>query len=212
MSLEGPPDLHGVHSHSGDGHKRGGPPLWLEWATSISALVVSVSSIAIAVHHGDTMDRLVKANSYPYLIGVFSDATPEGGRRISIDLINNGVGPAHEQSLRVQVGKSYVTSVPDLIAASIGPVDAADATAALTGYYRNSVRTRFIAAHDSQFVFRLPRTDANARYWDALAKASSSWRMQYCYCSVFQECWAVQGEDHTPVAQCKRDEPHEFLP
>ena len=211
MTLDAPPEVHPPHEGKPEGHGRGRPPAWLEWATSIAALVVSVSSIAIALRHGEAMDNLVKANSFPYLIASASDSTLTGEKRMSLDLVNNGVGPADERSLTIRVGGRYVTSVGGLIAASVAPQEATAAVEALHAY-RNTERHRFIAGHDTQFVFRIERTPANALWWDKVHASQDSWKIDYCYCSVFDECWAVRGEDHAPVKACLRDEPHEFDP
>jgi hypothetical protein len=72
-------------------------PRWLELVIAVTALVTSISSIAIAVHHGKIMEKLVQANSVPYMQGGFSNVTPEGHHVLSLDLLNRGVGPAHEQ-------------------------------------------------------------------------------------------------------------------
>jgi hypothetical protein len=41
-----------------------------------------------------------------------------------------------------------------------------------------------------------------------------NWNIEYCYCSVFDECWQVQGiwGEPEPLKQCARDEPREFTP
>jgi len=201
-------DIEPRHRHHG-----GGLPRWLEWVTAISALVVSVASIFIAIHNGEIENKMLKANSFPYLIGGTSDATLEGQERISIDLLNNGVGPADERSLRMRLGDHYVTSVKDLIHTVVGPAEG-DKAFSLLKAYKNGAYTRFIAPHDRGFVFRIDKTPENARYWDMLDRATSSpnWQVEYCYCSVFEECWEVKKEVHTAVKACKRDEPHEFMP
>ena len=192
-------------------HRSGGLPIWLEWITAISALIVSVCSIAIALHNGQIENKMLKANSFPYLVGVISDATPEGRQQISMDFYNNGVGPADEQSLKISVDGRYVTSVPDLITTALGPQDAQGALPLLHGLH-NTIRTRFIAAKGDQFVFRIAKTPENTTAWDKLDATQARWHVEYCYCSVFDECWAVRGETHTAVKACKRDEPHEFKP
>src|SRR5688572_13072593 len=70
------------------------------------------------------MGKLVQANSIPFVIGGFSDITPEGERVLSLDLLNRGVGPAKQRSLRVKVDDRYVTSVDELLTASLGPEQA----------------------------------------------------------------------------------------
>ncbi len=75
---------------------------------AVTALVTSISYIGIALHHSYVMEMLVQANSLPYMQGGFSDVTPEGEKVLSLDLLNRGVGPAHEKSLYVKVGGDYV--------------------------------------------------------------------------------------------------------
>lgn len=202
------PDIHAPHARHG-----AGLPRWLELLIGLTALATSISSIAIALHHGEMMEKLVAASSIPYMEGGFSDVTPEGAQVLSLDLMNRGVGPAHEQSLRVRVDGKPVTSVRHLIAVSVGPEHAALATNALPST-RNGMKTRFVPAGQSQFVFRIARTAQNAAYWDKLEKAQDRWDVAYCYCSVFHECWRGGGdwEDPKPVKQCARDEKSEFKP
>lgn len=103
-ALEGP-EVH--HPHA----RHGGLPRWLELGIALTALITSVSSIIIAIHHGQTMEKLVEANSLPYMQGGISDVTTEGEQILSLDLLNRGVGPAHEKSLRVKADGRYVTSL-----------------------------------------------------------------------------------------------------
>jgi hypothetical protein len=206
------PEVHQVHRSHGRRH-RGGLPRWLELVIAITALVTSVSSIAIAVHHGHIMDRLVQANSVPYMQGGFSTVTPEGVDIISLDLLNRGVGPAHEHSLRVKVEGRYVKTLQEFLDASLGPEQAAAATPTLRAM-KNSVRTRFIPGGEQQFVFRITRTPESDRYWELLKASLPKWDMDYCYCSVFEDCWRVAETfaEPKPVEECVRDEPNEFTP
>ena len=201
------PEVHAPHT------RHGGLPRWLELVIAVTALVTSISSIAIAVHHGKIMERLVQANSLPYIQGGFSDVLPDGQQVLSFDLLNRGVGPAHEQSLRVRVDGKYVRSVSELIRASLGPELAPEADRVLKPM-KNGLRTRFIPGGDQQLVFRMFRTEENARYWHLLETAQERWEHEYCYCSVFKECWEVLGkwEEPRPVEACSRDESIEFMP
>jgi hypothetical protein len=202
------PEVHRPHSSHG-----GGLPRWLELVIAVTALVTSVSSIAIAVHHGHTMEKLVQANSFPYMRAGYSVSTPKGEDVLSLDLLNRGVGPAHEKSLRVKVDGRYVKSFSQFVAASLGPEQAAAAEKVLDPLH-DGVPTRFIPGGQSQFVFSLAKTPQNAVYWDALAKAQSRWGVEFCYCSVFDECWRVRSKwnEPEPVKQCSRDETVEFMP
>lgn len=198
------PEVHTPHARHG-----GGLPRWLELTIAVTALITSVSSIAIALHHGQIMEKLVQANSIPYMQGGFSNVAPV----LSLDLLNNGVGPAHQQSLRVKVGDRYVKSVSELIVASLGPDQAADVEAALSPN-KHGVRTRFIPGGEQELVFSMLRTPENAQYWDLLNATQRKWDIEFCYCSVFEECWQVvgRGAEPEPVDECRRDEAREFLP
>lgn len=180
---------------------------------AVTALVTSISSIALALYHGHVMKMLVEANSIPYMQGGFSDVTPEGKDVLSLDLLNRGVGPAHEESLHVRVGGRYVRSLRDLISASLGPEQAVKAQGVLQLMW-NRIPTRFIPGGQQQFVFRIPKTAENSEFWEQLAKDSARWDIEFCYCSVFQDCWQVPGVWQEPrhVKACRRYEAHEFVP
>ena len=206
--MEGP-EVHQPHAH-----KRHGLPQWLELSIAGAALVTSISSIAIAVHHGQIMERLVQANSVPFVIGGFSDITPTGQRVLSLDLLNRGVGPAKQRSLRVKVDDRYVTSLPALLEATLGP-EQARAAAKPLDIAANRVKMRFLAP-DGELVqvFRSVKTPENAQYWELLEAAQPRWGLEFCYCSVFEECWYVRSkwEEPEPIDECVRDEPNEFTP
>jgi hypothetical protein len=211
--LEGP-EVHQPHGR----HGGGGLPQWLELTIAGTALVTSICSIVIAIHHGHTMEKLVEANSIPYLIGGFSTATTTGDKVLSLDFLNRGVGPAHERSLRVKVDGQYVTSMGELIAKSLPPDQAAEVAKArhdgILQILKNNVHTRFVPGSGEQLVFRIPRTEENSRYWDILEKSADKWDVEYCYCSVFDDCWEVRGVwgEPTRIEACTREEPHEFTP
>ncbi len=188
-------------------------PRWLEWTAAISALVISVCSIGIALYNANIESRMLKANSYPYLIGAFDDAALEGTERIDVQLRNNGVGPADERSLKIKLGDRYVTDMKQLIREAVGPAEADKAAAALVDIHDNEP-TRFVASKDSVVVFQIAKTAENSREWELLDRGLSAKgvSIDYCYCSVFDECWKVEARIHTPVKACVRDEAREFRP
>jgi hypothetical protein len=212
------PEIHPPHvpEHKPRG-RREGLPRWLELTIAVTALITSVSSIVIAIQHGHVMEKLVEANSIPYLEGGFSTATPEGANVISLDLVNRGVGPAHEESLRVTVDKQPVRSFREFVLASLGAKEGPKAYETFHQTHTlivNDVPRRFIPAGQLQFIFKVPRTPENAPVWDLLYKQQSRWNVGFCYCSVFDECWAAPSEfeEVKRVKQCVRDDRLEFAP
>ena len=206
------PEVHVPHTHR-PRRRRGheGLPRWLELAVAVTALITSISSILLAIGNGKAMDKLVKANSIPYLSGGFSDVTPEGASVLSLDLVNSGVGPAHEKSLFVKVDGHYVRSSRELISAVVGPEVA---NQFIGQVINNGVHTRFIPGAHTQHVFTIPRNASNAQGWDRLKDDEKNWDIEYCYCSVFDECWVVKSvwAEPQPIKQCTREPRREFTP
>ncbi|HEY7897524.1 MAG TPA: hypothetical protein VIC03_03870 [Gemmatimonadaceae bacterium] len=197
-------------------HKASGLPRWLEWTAAISALIISVCSIGIAIYNARIESRILKANSYPYLVAGVSDGqldAANGAERISVELLNRGVGPADEQSLKIRLGDHYVTDVKDLIRTAVGPAAADTAVKLLVPVYDDEP-TRFIASRDRGLIFQIDKTPANARYWDMFDEAMNVRRLtvEFCYCSVFEECWSVKGAIREQVKACVPDPHLEFVP
>ena len=76
------------------------------------------------------------------------------------------------------------------------------------------MHTRFIPGGKTQVIFRVAKTTENSGVWELLSKDQARWDVEFCYCSVFQECWQVPSKWQEPqkVKQCQRDESREFLP
>ena len=62
---------------------------WLDLTLALSAMFVSLVSLAVAVHHGNAMDRLVAANSWPFLMYSTDNLDPQGNPRISLRVENS---------------------------------------------------------------------------------------------------------------------------
>src|SRR5262245_2073613 len=112
MSLEQPPEVATPHATRG-GHR------WLEMLVSISALAVSAVSIFIALQHGNTMEKLVAANSVPYVEIMSGNAvrSQDGEFRtgIILELRNLGVGPANVRSVRLLTDGEPVRNTDDWV-------------------------------------------------------------------------------------------------
>jgi hypothetical protein len=127
--------------------------------------------------------------------------------------LNHGVGPANEQSLKIRLGDQYVTNVKDLIRTAVGSADADKAVELLVPVYDDEP-TRFIASRDRGLIFKIDKTAENARYWEMFDHAMNVKRLsvEFCYCSVFDECWSVKGQVREQVKACVPDPYFEFVP
>ena len=180
---------HGAH---GTGHR------WLDLTLALSAMFVSIVSLAVAVHHGNAMDRLVAANSWPFLMYNTSSKDPQGERRISLEVENAGVGPARIQTFEVWWQGEPVSTAPELLQrccmpeaqAPIGPSEAR-----ALELFIGQVASRVLRAGDAEAFLTLQLKDSNADIWHRLDIARLQLKMRACYCSVFDECWQTDLEE-----------------
>jgi len=110
-------EVHHQHAHK-TGHRL------LDLAVPVSALLISVVSLVIGIHHGRTMQemaqanaRLVQANSWPLLQFTTGNANDKGEPEITLKVENAGVGPAKLVSLEIFQGEHVIRTPRDLIAA-----------------------------------------------------------------------------------------------
>lgn len=63
-------------------------------------------------------------------------------------------------------------------------------------------------------VFRIDKTPQNARYWDLLDHGMNTQGLtvEFCYCSVFEECWTAARAIRNRVKTCVGDPHLEFVP
>ena len=179
---------------------------WLDLTLSLSAMFVSLVSLALAVLHGHAMDRLVAANSWPFLMYDTDNQDPQGNRRISLKVENVGVGPARIQTFEVWWHGQPMASAPELLSlccmTDSGMVDAS--TARSLALVIGQIPSRVMRAGDAETFLSLKLEDANADIWHRLDIARLQLKMRACYCSVFDECWVTDLETTSakPVGSC----------
>jgi len=170
---------------------------WLDLTLALSAMFVSIVSLAVAVHHGNAMDRLVAANSWPFLMYSTDNMDPQGNRRISLKVENDGIGPARVQTFEVWWQGEAVSTAPELLRRccmtdSQTPIDSP--TARSLNLVIGQVASRVIRAGEAETFLSLELKDANGDIWHRLDVARLQLKMRACYCSVFDECWETDLE------------------
>ena len=171
-------------------HGTGRP--WLDLTLALSAIFISIISLIVAVRHGAAMDRLVAANSWPFLTYATTNQDAKGDPRISLRVENAGVGPARIETFEVWWGDQPIASSLDLLrhcCMSDPGVQIDRATARAMRLSVGVIAPSVLRAGDAQTFLSLERTDANAEIWNRLDTARIKIRMRACYCSVFDECW-----------------------
>ena len=176
----------------------------LDLLVAFAALATSISSIWLALAQGDDMQRLVQAQSWPY-IGFHSgnstvdEATHERVRSLGFTVVNQGVGPARVRWMEVRVDGQAVPNTTALMLRAAGlPLDA---RIDRRDTYTSGIQGRVLRAGEEITFLRWHHASQREPVWSALDKARfGRIVIRTCYCSVFDECWISHSEAPDPVS------------
>jgi hypothetical protein len=177
-----------------------------DFAVAFSALFVSLCSMGIALHHGRTMQRLVEANSRPFIQITTSGGRPVIGsgtsQALTVQISNPGAGAARVERFSILVDDKAVKDISEALLRLAGlPANSPEASTVLGPMMYSAVAPSYLKAGSDQNVLLWPRTAGNASIWDKDAEAGFS-RMKFetCYCSIFDECWIENSHTFRPTA------------
>jgi hypothetical protein len=166
---------------------------WLDMSIAISALLISATSLIVAIVHSRTLEHmaeananLVEANSWPFLGYGTGNAGGIDGSAIEMRIANNGVGPAKIQSIELKWDGTPRRNAFEFLKACCGyKSDPANRV------WTDLVSGRVLRAGETITFLTLPKTQQNAAAWQRLNAARISTRLtvNVCYCSVFDQCW-----------------------
>lgn len=193
-----------------EAHKTG--HRWIDLSVAGCALLVSFCSLGLAVHHGRTMEKLVQANSMPFvqLTNSRAERAGDGTFRevMSFDLRNAGVGPARAEWLKLTLDGKLMPDWASVMQALRDEATASGEAASATAFGPQSTSDvpAFVQGGSSLQMLRWPRTAENAQLWGFINKIRSGNRLQVqtCYCSIFDECWIADSVVFrpNPVESC----------
>jgi hypothetical protein len=195
---------HESHPHH---HPHGTGMRWLDITLGVAATVVSLVSLWLGLHSAHSMEKLVAANSYPYLELMQSMSAltiPAGAEHapdiVEYEFVNNGVGPARIEWVEFRFKGKPVANISDLLDACcrVGKHDYAGLNR------RGGIEGALVRPGASVKMFtwteeRTPNAD-----FQALHRQMNDIDFGVCYCSVFDECYVRSSEDRKPqpVKQC----------
>ena len=196
---------HESHHHH---HPRKTGIRWLDLGLGLSAGIISLVSLWLGLHSAHSMEKLVTANSYPYveLMRSTSMERPGGGakafnRRVKYMMENNGVGPARIEWVQFSFKGQPVRDLSELVekccSAVPGQLSGIDVRGNIAG---SLIRP---GAMVQMFAWDEPKT-ANPVF-DALHRQMNDITYSACYCSVFDDCYLTSSADDAKpraVDQC----------
>jgi len=173
-----------------------------------TAVFLSMVSVFIAVHHGQTMEKLVAANSWPNLSYGTGNVNDKGEDEINLTIRNTGVGPARIDTFELFYKGKPMAHFHDLASACCEQLVGKHL---FTG--TSSVVDEVLPARESINFWSMRRDKNTPEAWDVLNKERFNVNVRVCYCSVFDECWMMDSEKRRPerhAGQCTPTQPVQF--
>jgi hypothetical protein len=168
------------------------------------AVVLSLVSVFIAIHHGQTMEKLVAANSWPNISYSTGNVGDHNEKLIILQIKNTGVGPARIDNFELFYNDKPIANAAELMNACCTTKPSYSQT--------SLVMNDVLPARDEINFFTLPADQNKPEVWETLNKERFHIRIRACYCSVFEECWVKDSRlsRPTPVPQCTPSQPIQY--
>jgi hypothetical protein len=167
---------------------------------AVSAILLSVVSLFVAIQNASTQREMVAASTWPFVTGWIRIGGNEHGD-LQLGVGNSGVGPAKLRSFEVFYKDRPVTSARDLLRRCCGlPADAEAANAILVPRTASTIVNQIVlraGVDQPAFVFRPDPAVSDLAH--RFSKAMNNVSFRACYCSVLDECWQTGGTAMEPV-------------
>ncbi len=172
---------------------------WLPFAMAghfivgVPALLISlVVAYGTYVQAGAT-ERMQQAATWPFVAYRTGNYTADGQHLINLSFTNNGVGPALIGPVEVSYRGRAMQSPVDLLTKCCGYQKGQ------TMQLRTSPIVNVALRPGEEVLFMsLPAVPANNGIVDRLDSAREEIRVRACYCSIFDNCWTVEGPQAKP--------------
>ncbi|GAA0707883.1 hypothetical protein [Dokdonella soli] len=163
---------------------------------SALALAVSVFALAIGAYQTRLMQGQARASVWPFLSIGYTYSSNTDANGFIWTIVNNGVGPAKVESVTLSLDGKPMKRWDDVLAALGAPQDSNSAMSSISGE---------VIPPDTNRETTIPAIKINSREAASLFKqAEARFRMDICYCSVYDECWIAHWQKARvdPVGQC----------
>jgi hypothetical protein len=194
-------ESHHHHPHHGTGMR------WLDITLGVAATIVSLVSLWLGLHSAHSMEKLVAANSFPYLelMQSMSAMTILPGEErardvVEYEFINNGVGPARIEWVELRFKGKPVANISGLLDACCGT-----GTHDYAGLNRRGgIEGALVRPGAAVKMFTWSEEKKPNADFKALHRQMNDVDIAACYCSVFDECYVrtSEGRKPEPVKEC----------
>jgi hypothetical protein len=157
---------------------------------TIPTFVISLTLAYATYVQADATRKIQRSETWPYVSYGTSDSTPDGKFEITLNLTNNGVGPARLEAMQFLYDGKPMSNPRDFLRqCCAGDAKFSFMSEPVTGVLRPGQQSNFI---------RLAKTDENAAIWQKLDTERWKVVVRSCYCSIFDDCWIADNRRQRP--------------
>lgn len=204
--IETPEPPHPPHAHKG--------PRWFDVLITLTLVIISMGSLYVSIHTGETMEKLVKQNerlvrasSTPLLQfnhgnAKFDEATKTNRSALTFSVANVGAGPARIVWFEARYKDK---SLPTF--GALGDIVKPQGALTMT-MLSTPIASTLMTAGEERDIFvwnKPPDIDLiGVETWKRVDAARWELEVEVCYCSLFDECWTTYAKADVPkpVARC----------
>ena len=167
---------------------------------AVTGFFVGVIALWAALNEADAVRKQQMASVWPFVYMRSINYGVEGEEKFEVVVGNRGIGPARIQFAEVTIDDAAVQSWSDLVrsVAEDKPF----------GMSNNRVNGSVLAPGEDMVAFAIEARFSSVELVDAVRELANSGRvnLRICYCSVFDDCWIIDGvsETTTPIDECPR--------
>lgn len=168
---------------------------------AVPALIISLGVAYFAFVQAEATDKMQVASVWPRVTYVTSNQDEDGTRRITLSLINKGVGPALIRGMELRYrGKAY-TGFRELLDACCAQPGGTSAIGI------GSINGEVLRPGEEMMFALLEPEGTSAETYERFDTERRELEIGVCYCSVFDDCWVDDWRrpEPRPVAQCPAD-------
>jgi hypothetical protein len=151
-----------------------------ELIVALAAIFVGVATLFVYIYQARIMQHQQYASVWPYVEWVSYSSDTQG---FFIHVENKGVGPAIIKSVKMTLDGKELSSNRELFKAMIGKDD--------FDFDQSTIEGRVIAAREIIKPFFIADTVIANQFNKAFEK--KPFRLEICYCSIYDECWTSYG-------------------
>jgi hypothetical protein len=166
----------------------------LDIVLGVSAVVISMISMFLAIQHGRVMEKMVQASTWPYVEAGYSTGNSDGSPHVTVWVINKGVGPARVDSVEVFYEGVAQSDPQELLRSILKPSDPSRHFRVI----QSDVIQGVLSSRELVNVVDLDPRDYDPADYSRVQKAIQKLQMRVCYCSVLEECSVIDTR-RTPV-------------